>query len=206
MLTHSKTPGGDKHQRIILAAMAVFSRKGFHKAKIEEIAEKAEIGKGTVYEYFASKKELFLEMLIYAHELYQERLEHELSQAATIEDGLHRLFIFATQFMQEHKEMALILLADHPLAGEDFYEILLRKEQRQFDALSAMVQNLFRQKGAGVRLRADVNINAASLTIIGALYAVCSQIIFPAYDGEEIDIEKLVRDSIDILLRGLAAF
>ena len=59
---------GDKRLRIIEAAVIVFSRKGFHRAKVEEIAEVAGVGKGTVYEYFKSKKELFLEMVLYIHQ------------------------------------------------------------------------------------------------------------------------------------------
>jgi len=40
--------------------MRVFARDGYHQAKIEEVAKEAGIGKGTVYEYFRSKTELFL--------------------------------------------------------------------------------------------------------------------------------------------------
>lgn len=53
---------GRKAQRrnqIVQAAAAVFSKTGFVQSTISEIAEKAGIGKGTVYEYFSSKDELF---------------------------------------------------------------------------------------------------------------------------------------------------
>ena len=52
----------EKRTRIINAALAVFSRDGFQNAKIEDIARTADIGKGTLYEYFSSKDELFLEV------------------------------------------------------------------------------------------------------------------------------------------------
>ena len=52
----------DKRNRIINAALIVFSREGFQNAKIEDIAITADIGKGTLYEYFSSKDELFLEV------------------------------------------------------------------------------------------------------------------------------------------------
>lgn len=47
-----------KKTDIALAALPVFSR-GFENASIEQIAKAAGIGKGTVYEYFDSKKEIF---------------------------------------------------------------------------------------------------------------------------------------------------
>ena len=40
--------------------MRVFAREGYHRAKMEAVADEAGIGKGTVYEYFKSKTDLFL--------------------------------------------------------------------------------------------------------------------------------------------------
>lgn len=48
-----------KKKEIIFAAMKVFSSKGITKAKMADIASEANIGKGTVYEYFRSKEEIF---------------------------------------------------------------------------------------------------------------------------------------------------
>ena len=48
------------HRReIVRAARAVFAEKGFDNATLEEIAARAEFGKGTVYNYFDSKEALF---------------------------------------------------------------------------------------------------------------------------------------------------
>lgn len=48
-----------KRQEIITAARAVFASRGFAVATLDEIAERAEFGKGTLYSYFESKEELF---------------------------------------------------------------------------------------------------------------------------------------------------
>jgi len=50
---------GDKDQRILDAAKVLFSRFGLKKTSIEEIAQHAGLGKGTVYLYFKSKDEIF---------------------------------------------------------------------------------------------------------------------------------------------------
>jgi AcrR family transcriptional regulator len=51
----------DKRKREILeAAAAVFADRGFRTARIADIAARAGIGKGTVYEYFRSKEDLFI--------------------------------------------------------------------------------------------------------------------------------------------------
>ncbi|MFM8439647.1 MAG: TetR/AcrR family transcriptional regulator, partial [Candidatus Kapaibacterium sp.] len=49
-----------KRDLLVRAAVTVFSQKGFHAAKMQEIADAAGVGKGTMYEYFDTKDELFL--------------------------------------------------------------------------------------------------------------------------------------------------
>ncbi|MFQ6615076.1 MAG: TetR/AcrR family transcriptional regulator, partial [Fidelibacterota bacterium] len=49
----------NKAEKIIRAAIQVFAEKGLEKGKIADIARTAGIGKGTVYEYFSSKDEIF---------------------------------------------------------------------------------------------------------------------------------------------------
>lgn len=50
--------------KILKAASTIFSEKGFEKASISEIAQKADLGVGTVYNYFKSKDEIFVETFI----------------------------------------------------------------------------------------------------------------------------------------------
>lgn len=56
-----KREDNSKRQRVAIlkAAVAVFSKKGFHSAGVEEIARRAGVGKGTIYLYFDDKSKLF---------------------------------------------------------------------------------------------------------------------------------------------------
>jgi len=47
-----------RQQDILRAARELFARKGYHNTTLEEIAQHAEFGKGTIYNYFSSKDEL----------------------------------------------------------------------------------------------------------------------------------------------------
>ncbi len=49
-----------RKQQILAAALAVFSKKGFAAATTVEIAQAAGIAEGTIYNYFKSKRELFI--------------------------------------------------------------------------------------------------------------------------------------------------
>ena len=50
----------EKKERIIRAAAEIFAQKGFAQTAMADIAAGAGLGKGTLYEYFEGKEELFL--------------------------------------------------------------------------------------------------------------------------------------------------
>jgi AcrR family transcriptional regulator len=52
-----------RRKEIIDAAREVFARKGFNEATLDDVAERAEFGKGTLYNYFPNKDALFLSVL-----------------------------------------------------------------------------------------------------------------------------------------------
>lgn len=49
----------DKRTQILHSAIEIFAKKGLERGKIADIAQHAGIGKGTIYEYFKSKDEIF---------------------------------------------------------------------------------------------------------------------------------------------------
>jgi AcrR family transcriptional regulator len=50
----------EKIKAISQSALCLFSQKGYTSTSVEQIAESAHMGKGTVYEYFNSKEEIFI--------------------------------------------------------------------------------------------------------------------------------------------------
>lgn len=53
---------GNKEQDIILAAIEIFAKEGYHEAKISQIAELANVATGSVYLYFESKEDLLIKI------------------------------------------------------------------------------------------------------------------------------------------------
>lgn len=52
----------DKRQRILQAAVKVFARKGYHGARVSEIARRADVADGTIYLYFQNKEEVLVSL------------------------------------------------------------------------------------------------------------------------------------------------
>jgi AcrR family transcriptional regulator len=61
--TFKRLPRAVREQQMLDAAVKVFSRRGFHGASMDEIAERAGISKPMVYAYLGTKEELFVACL-----------------------------------------------------------------------------------------------------------------------------------------------
>lgn len=62
----------EKQERIINAALKEFVRNGYGKASTNEIVKESEISKGSLFNYFNSKKELYLFLLAYVTEIIEK--------------------------------------------------------------------------------------------------------------------------------------
>ncbi len=84
-------------ERILEAALEVFSQKGFHSATTEDIAERAGVGKGTLYRYFETKEKLFAELV-------QLRLEELETRAGSIMDGQDDVLTMISKYIRIYFE------------------------------------------------------------------------------------------------------
>jgi AcrR family transcriptional regulator len=85
----TKTP--DQADRILGAAMRLFGAQRFHEVRMEDIAAEAEVGKGTLYRYFADKEELYRAMLGRSSERFIRRIESVVAGAGTARERLEAL-------------------------------------------------------------------------------------------------------------------
>lgn len=79
-------------RRIIREAASEFARSGFDQANINTIAEQAGIGKGTIYLYFANKRDLFLMMLRFIAQEQLAVIRSVLAAEGTLHQRLAQLF------------------------------------------------------------------------------------------------------------------
>jgi len=82
-----------KKDKILKAAMKVFAKKGIFETKMETVAQKAGIAKGTIYEYFNSKDDLvqtvFNYLLVQMNMHVKQSMAIASSPADKLKAGLH---------------------------------------------------------------------------------------------------------------------
>jgi AcrR family transcriptional regulator len=85
-----------KRGLILDAAIQIFSEKGFHETKLEEIAQKAGFSKASLYNYYEDKESIFLHLAIREHEKILEALPVIVNSTSPIDvrlrEMLHKIF------------------------------------------------------------------------------------------------------------------
>ncbi len=91
------------------AALDIFSEKSIDAATVEEITEKADVGKGTLYEHFADKEGIVVTLVEEAIEHLIEHMRSYDRQPESLEDMLEHLLKAHYEFSVNSKEEFLLL-------------------------------------------------------------------------------------------------
>ena len=96
-------------KRLKEAALDIFSEKSVHAVTVEEITEKADLGKGTLYQHFEDKEEIVVTLVEEAVEHLIERIRAYDSTPDTLEDMLEHLLNAHYGFSTDAREEFLLL-------------------------------------------------------------------------------------------------
>jgi AcrR family transcriptional regulator len=184
-----------RHQRILDAALNVFSRQGYHEAAVDEIASMAATSKGGVYFHFPGKQSIFLALLDRSAAMLLARIEERMEATgdpiAKIEEALHALLgVFAG-----HRSLARLLLLEAMGAGPEFHAKLM-EIHASFAAF--ITRNLDEAVALGVIPPLDTR--TAGVAWFGALNQVITTWLLSDEAGDLEDAYPALRT---LLLRGI---
>jgi len=161
-----------KRAAILKAAAAVFAAKGFHSATVEEIAAHAGVGKGTVYEYFSSKEELFREMLKAGMKVYLAAVRERLDASASAREILTGIARAHLAFVAEHGALARLLFEAQgvPAPSREWFGRV--REQK----LAVLTKIIGRGMARGEFRPVDPSL--AAQIFLGVLGSLCLPLLF----------------------------
>lgn len=153
--------------RILDAALEVFSEKGFHSATVDEIADRAGLGKGTLYRYFANKETLF-------HELVRIRLEELEKKVWSVFDGQDDVLTMITKYLQiyfeffdRNQRLYRLIVQERLDLGEQVQDLYLKKVMKRAPLLKKKIYEASQQ---GVLK--DVDFQTVFYGVMGFIHGV----------------------------------
>jgi len=101
-----------RKRQILQAAVEVFGNSNFQSAGISEIAQRANIAEGTIYQYFKNKEDLFFSIPAEKTETFCEELDLHLEGIHDVLNKIRKLTWFYLYFFKTNPEYARILMLE----------------------------------------------------------------------------------------------
>jgi AcrR family transcriptional regulator len=192
-----------RESEILEAAAAVFAERGFRGTRIADVAARAGLGKGTIYEYYRSKEDLFLNLFHW----YTDQAFASMTTTAEATDGsaVDALRNACDSLLMSCREMQHL----YPLtmefwsasAAPEFRKRLTEEFRRLYHRFRGAVAETIRAGIAQGEMGRHVDPDAVAAAIVGAL----DGIILQAWFDRDFDPVATGRHFLDVLVAGIAA-
>lgn len=200
-VTLKRTDGEESRRKIVLAALELFVRKGYHGTSINDIMNNVGLSKGSLYAHFKSKGEILLLII----ERYRARYIDGMMEAVNNSEGnaldkLNRCISFSANLVSEHENLCVFLtfLTTELKADIDF-EPMLKAVYRDYQKF---ISGIIRQGIVQGLVDKKTDPDLAALTFIALHDGLLHQWVL---NRGMIDAKQYVKTFREIFIYGLAS-
>lgn len=187
----------DRRQRILDAALRVFSRRGYRDAVVDEIADQSGTSKGGVYFHFPGKQAIFLALLDRTAQRLLDKIEEAI---ASQEDPIAKAdaaLLAVLRTFASHRALARLFMVEALGAGREFHQRMLEIHDEFARVIQRHLDEAIEQ---GVIESVDTEI--ASRAWFGALNEVITSWVLSRHPGRLEDAYAALRP---FLMRSVGA-
>jgi AcrR family transcriptional regulator len=125
-------PDEEKRRTILRVARDLFSKRPYHEVRLDDVAAAAKVGKGTLYVYFASKEDLYLDLVTDAFDVLLDDIRERIeANSDTHWKLLEDAVLLLARWMVKHPTMFDLIRSNiHPGQRD-----LLRQRRRRLGEL-----------------------------------------------------------------------
>lgn len=189
----------NKRELILSAAQAIFIRKGYHNTTSEEIAKEAGVGKGTIYQYFESKADIFMEMHRRYVENYIDSIDAQIILEDTFEDNLRRIVRFHGEHMHDMAQYCMHFMAELPEKHLQADELQCAKQNKE--RLDSMLEEMItaaQQRGELRLMKPQLVLTYITGIMIGVAHQLCREA------QEDTVREQVEKEVVQLIMHGIA--
>ena len=189
---------GDKRRLLLDAAVRVFARKGYHSARVGDIAEEAGVAYGLLYHYFASKEEVL-------RSVFRETWRALIQTIKSVEEGddppreqLRKVAEILLRSWRRDPDLVRVLVLEVTRSGH------LAGEMDEIVASFAAIQEIVERGQADGSIRADLDARLASYVFYGAIDELLTGWVLGRLPDSDDDVARAERTVVEIVTSGLA--
>ncbi len=197
-LTDDSIAHREKRKLILDAAIRVFAERGYHGARVGDIAEDAGVAHGLLYHYFASKDDVLRTIFT---ENWGELIVRFRAVEAADEPAPEKLEGIAKILLRTWRnDPALVTVMVREVARSQQLRDLVDDVREAF----VIVQRIIEDGQSAGAFRRDIDARLASWLFYGGLEEVLTGWVLGGLPDSEEDVARAERTAIDVALRGMA--
>jgi len=165
---HGVATRADKRNQIMQAAEKLFTSRRFHEVTLDLVAQKARVGKGTIYRYFRDKDDLFFQVATAGFDDICALIRREVSPGAPFERQLLGAAAAIGRFFEKRRQLMRMMQAEEgrmPWCHGPHRKHWLAQRRK----LRAAVAGILAQGIEEGKLRNDLPANILAALFLGIL-------------------------------------
>lgn len=190
--------GPSRRRRIREAAVTVFASKGYHDARVSDIAKEAGVAHGLVYHYFDGKEQLL-------QDVFRRTWLH-------IEQGLRTIERGGGKAADQLAEVVRLLLGSYRMSPDLVRVVVLEVTRSghlraQVDEIAeafSIIERIIEGGQQRGELRGDIPARLVSFVFWGAVDEVLTGWVFGTLPGTDEDVAQAEHAVVELVLHGLA--
>lgn len=185
-------------EKIIRSAIELFAGKGFHETRVDEIAERSGVAKGTIYLYFSSKEDLLVNSIDYIVEKAIQN--YEIDESKSFRENLANIIRKNANFMFENLNFyKMMFMSMYRVRNGDDFNKRRKDAARITDRIRALLQKGIEEG----EVRRDISLANLSTIIanliLSSLMHILVKVVFDGMDSRE-EIENFLGDTYKFII------
>ncbi len=192
----------EKKKRVINAAVDEFAKNGYTKASITRMVNKAEIAKGSFYQYFEDKEDLYRHILKKAVEKKFKYVQKELNdhEGDDFFEYWRRLNIAGLKYAEDNIKLAEVASDIVKNKDQKFYRSIIDEYKNLGEGL---FERLLQKAVEAGQVRKDINITYTAGLLYRASFFI-TDYFFEKKDIKQLDeFIPLIDNLIEIIQYGI---
>lgn len=196
----------ERRTAFLMAAMDEFFENGFAAARVDDIARRAGLSKGTLYLYFKSKKELFQGLIDMAAAPKRQQLEKIVSEAPTATAAIEGFLRFAPVIVRQSivPRIIKVMIGD----SRRFPEVAQTYNQQVIERTLGLIADILKRGHDNGEFTVENPELTASLVIAPIFMSLVWHILFEqgsSNSSDFVDLEALFSLHHKMLMKALGA-
>jgi len=193
--TTPKSSNTSRREAILDEAIEVFAREGFRGTDVQVIADRAGVGKGTIYRYFGNKEDLFYAVSMEITRRKEAAMLEAMEGIAKPKEKLRAAARAFAELFQNHPDYVELFVQDRA-------EFRGRVPERHREYLDQLLNRFSEVVQAGIdagEIR-PIDVRESLLILSSILHGVA---IHACYDLHKSSLSEMSETAVDIFMRGI---